>query len=181
MANKKKVKLSKKAEKIKVLLLDVDGILTSGLVHIFEDGSEFYSFSVHDGYGIKLWQRAGFKVGFITGRGAGSVKHRAKKLGVHYLFQNSGDKLALCEELMKKEKFGIHEIAFMGDDLQDLPLLKKVGFGASVSNGRKEVLGAVDYVTKRKGGDGAVREIVEFLLKSKGLWDDIVSQERILS
>ena len=82
---------------------------------------------------------------------------------------------------MKKEKFGIHEIAFMGDDLQDLPLLKKVGFAASVSNGRKEVLGAVDYVTKRKGGDGAVREIVEFLLKSKGLWDDIVSQERILS
>ncbi|HEY4486793.1 MAG TPA: HAD hydrolase family protein [Candidatus Paceibacterota bacterium] len=173
--------LIQKAKKVKIILFDVDGILTSGLVNIMPDGSDLYTFNVYDGYGIKLWQRAGFKTGFITGRGALPVKHRADKLGVHYLYQNSGDKLFICEEIAKKEEVSLDEIAFMGDDLQDLSALRNVGFAATVPNGRKEVIESAHYVTEQKGGDGAARELVEFLLQSKGLWEEIIAQERILS
>lgn len=176
----KKILLNK-ARKVKILLLDVDGILTSGLVHVLTDGNEFYTFNVYDGYGIKIWQRAGFKTGFITGRGATAVKHRADKLKVNYLYQNAEDKVAICEEIAKAENVSLKEIAFVGDDLQDLPLLRKVGFAVSVPNGRKEVMQNSHYVTKLRGGDGAVREIVEFILRSKGLWHKITQQDRILS
>lgn len=176
-----KKELISRIRKIKLLLLDIDGILTSGLVNILANGSEIYTFNVYDGYGIKLWQRAGFKTGFMTGRGAEAIRHRAKKLGVNFLFQNSGDKLEICEKLAKRERISLKEIAFVGDDLQDLSLLKKVGLAISVPNARKEVLSHAHYVSKLKGGEGAVREIIEFLLKAKGLWDNIITQDRIYS
>jgi len=181
MATVTKKELTKRAQKIKVLLLDVDGVLTDGLVHILQDGNEFYTFNVYDGYGIKVWQRAGFKTGFITGRNAVPVRERAHALGVEYLFQNAGDKLSLAEEVARKEAISFDEIAFMGDDIQDLPLLKKAGLAITVPNAQNEVIKEAHYITKRAGGDGAVRQAVKVLMKAKGLWRDVVADERILS
>lgn len=181
MAKLSTKEFKKRVQKVSVLLLDVDGILTSGLVNILGNGDEIYTFNVYDGYGIKLWSRAGFKVGFITGRGAEAVKRRAEKLGVDFLYQNSGDKLQICQEIAKKEEFSLENAVFFGDDLQDLPALKNVGLAIAPPNARKEVKKVAHYVTKAKGGDGAVRELIEMLLDMKGLWKDIISQERIFS
>jgi len=167
--------------KLKILLLDVDGILTSGLVNIMDDGREIYTFNVYDGYGIKLWRRAGFKVGFVTGRCADAVKHRADKLGVDFLCRGASDKVSICEEIVSNEGLTMQQVSFMGDDLQDLPIMKRVGFPITVANARDEVKNISRLVTSSKGGDGAVREAIEFILKEKGLWDEIVSQDRILS
>ncbi len=172
--------LEEKIKQVKILLLDVDGILTDGSVHIFGDDSEMYSFDVQDGYGIKLWRRAGFKVGFITGRHSDAVEHRAKKLGVDYLFRSASDKVAIAENILKDEGLQFEDVAYMGDDLQDLPLLKEVGLSVTVPYGRDEVKKIADIETSREGGNGAVRELVELILKKKGLWEDIVSQDRIL-
>lgn len=176
-----KKQLAARARGIKILLFDVDGILTDGRVRILGNGEEIYTFNVYDGYGIKLWIRAGFVTGFITGRGAAPVKYRAKKLGVKYLYQNSGDKLSIAEEICRLEHVDLSEVAYVGDDLQDLALLRAVGFPIAVVNAVPEVKRAVRYVTKRAGGDGAGREIIELLLKAKGLWEAIASQDRLLS
>lgn len=170
-----------KAKKVKLLVLDVDGVLTSGSVNIFNDGSEMYTFNVYDGYGIKLWRRAGFKVGFITGRNSDAVTKRAEKLGVDFVFKNVSDKLSLCEDIIKKEKLDMSEVAFIGDDLQDLTLLKKVGLAMAPANVHFEVRKSVHYISPMYGGSGAVRDCIEFILKVKGFWEDIVNQERILS
>ena len=170
-----------RAHKIKLLLLDVDGVLTSGMVNIFGDDREMYTFNVYDGYGIILWRRAGFKVGFIAGRRSDAIAKRAEKLGIDFLLMGASDKLALCKDIINKEKIDISEVAFVGDDLQDLSLLKLVGFAAAPANVRKEVEPHIHYVSSLHGGNGAVREIIEFILKAKNLWDGIASQERILS
>ena len=169
------------AKDIKILILDVDGILTDGLVHIFGDGREMYEFNVYDGYGIKLWRRAGFKVGFLTGRVSDAVEFRAKQLEVDFLFRGASDKVSLIEKLAKEERVTMKNICYLGDDLQDLALLKKVGLSVSVPNAREEVKKYVHYVTSLKGGGGAVRELIEKLLKEKDLWDGIINQGNILS
>lgn len=174
-------KITGKTKKIKLLLLDVDGILTSGSVHIFGDNTEMYTFNVQDGYGIKLWRRAGFKIGFITGRHSDAVEHRAKKLGVDYLYRNVSDKVAICENIIKEEGLSMGEVAFMGDDLQDLALLRRVGLAVTVPNARDEIKQEAHIITESKGGEGAVRDVIELLLKEKGLWEDIIGQDRILS
>jgi len=173
--------LSEKIKKIKVLLLDVDGVLTPGHVFIGPDGNEMQVFSVYDGYGIKLWKRAGFKVGFVSGRKSDAVAHRAKKLGIDFLHLNTSDKFAVCEELAKKEGLKMENIAFCGDDLQDLPVLRKAGFAIAVSNAMAEVKQSAHYITRKSGGSGAVREAIEYMLKSKGIWDKFVEDERLLS
>jgi 3-deoxy-D-manno-octulosonate 8-phosphate phosphatase (KDO 8-P phosphatase) len=170
-----------RAQNAKLLLLDVDGVLTSGFVHIFGDDTEMYTFNTYDGYGIKLWRRAGFKVGFMTGRHSDAIAHRAKKLGADFLFQDAGDKLAICKNLTKEEGLKMEEVAFMGDDLQDRALLRKVGFSVAPANARPEILEMVDYTTVCRGGEGAVRELIEVILKAKGLWAEILKQEKILS
>lgn len=189
MANlSKKSKVSKlardpksRARAIKLLMLDVDGVLTTGMVNIFGDDREMYTFNVYDGYGIILWKRAGFKVGFITGRNSDAVAKRAEKLGVDFLLRAAADKLALCEEIAKKENLKMSEVAFVGDDLQDISLLKHVGLAMSPANHRPEIKKHVHYISKISGGDGAVRDCIEFILKAKGLWEGIINQDRILS
>jgi len=173
--------INEKAKAIKLLMLDVDGVLTSGVVNVFGDDREMYTFNTYDGYGIILWRRAGFKVGFISGRKSDAVLKRAEKLGVHFVLRGASDKVALCEDLIKKEKLDMSEIAFIGDDLQDLALLKKVGLSMAPANVRPEVRDHVHYVSPIHGGDGAVRDCIELMLKAKGLWDGIVGQDRILS
>lgn len=176
MQKKRDNEITRRAKSIKLLLLDVDGVLTPGYIYVLGDGSELYRFNVYDGYGLELWKKAGLKSGFITGRSSDAVLQRAQKLGIDFVYVGASDKLKICEEIVKKEGMSMDEICFVGDDLQDAPLLREVGFAVAVANARDEVKEQVHYITLLRGGEGAVREVVEILLKAKGIWEDIKMQ-----
>ena len=163
MADKKKP--GKKARQIKMVLLDVDGVMTDGGIYYSGDGVEMKRFDAHDGYGVVLARNKGLKVGIISGRTTPSVEARMKDLQVDELIQGSPDKVVSLKDIQKRHGLANEEIAFMGDDLFDLPLLNLVGLSAAPSNARPEVIDAVDVVMKAGGGSGAVREFIEFILK----------------
>ena len=156
-----------KAKKIKLLIMDVDGVLTDGKIIIGSSGEEFKNFHVQDGTGIRLWIRAGFKAAIITGRESEATNIRARELGVSDLFVNLNKKSAY-EKL--RSEYGLKDchIAYIGDDVHDLDPMKEAGFSAAVQDGVEEVKKAADYVTEKSGGHGAVREVIDLLLKSKG-------------
>lgn len=156
---------------IKLLLLDVDGIMTDGRVIYDNNGVETKAFDVKDGHGLKMLQRAGVQVGIITGRQSEVVKLRAAELGIEILYQGAKVKLGPYEEILQDLKLTDAEVAYMGDDLVDLPILRRVGFSVTVSDAVDEVKPWVDYVTIRPGGRGAVREICDLLLKRMGAWE----------
>lgn len=160
--------LKKKAEKIKFLLLDVDGILTDGRIIIDSNGNELKSFHVHDGHGIYLLKTSGIEVGIISGRYSKSVEYRARELRIEEVHQGIHDKVKVYNEIKSRYRLTDEEFAFMGDDLIDLPLLQTVGLSATASDAVNEVLEASDMVAVRKGGEGAVREIIDFILSMKG-------------
>ncbi|MFQ6617485.1 MAG: KdsC family phosphatase [Fidelibacterota bacterium] len=160
-------------KKIKMILTDVDGVLTDGSLMLGDGELELKSFNVHDGFAIYLAKRAGLKVGFITGRTSRAVERRAKELGIDVLYQGELNKRIPYEKVKSEYELDDDEIAFIGDDFLDLVILKKVGFSASVANAREEVKRHVHYVTSAKGGDGAFREIIDLILKEKGLWEDV--------
>lgn len=165
-----------KAAKVKLLLLDVDGVLTDGQI-IYGSGShELKAFDVKDGHGLKLLQRAGIEIGIITGRESEVVARRASELGVTYLYQGAKDKLVPYGEILQQSGLSDEEIAYVGDDLIDLPILCRVGFSATVSDAVDEVRERVDYVASRAGGRGAVREVCDFLLRAQGLWAEVTSR-----
>ncbi len=164
-----------KAARIKLLLLDVDGVLTDGRIIIDDNGIETKQFDVRDGQGISLLMRAGIDVGFITGRTSRVVDHRARDLGVRLVFQGISDKLSCYDEIKRQLALKDNQIAFVGDDMVDLPVLSRVGLSLSVSDGWPELSGAVDYITAAPGGHGAVREVAELLLKSQGKWPKLTS------
>ena len=161
---------------IRMLLMDVDGVLTDGRIVFDHDGNESKSFHVHDGAGIVYWHRAGLLSGFLSGRGGRVVEDRARELGVHEIHLCRLDKERAFDELLERRRLAPSEIAYIGDDLLDVPVLRRVGFAASVCNGRSEVFRHVHYVTRTRGGDGAVREVVELLLQSQDRWDDVVAK-----
>lgn len=161
---------------IQLLALDVDGVLTDGTLVINADGSESKFFSVLDGHGIRMWQRAGLKVAFLSGRSCESTKHRAEQLEVDYCFQNCYDKLPILEELLEKSGIRKEAVAYIGDDLTDLPVIRYVGFGVAVANAADEVKHYADYVTSRSGGSGAVREVIEYILKENGQWQQLMER-----
>jgi len=164
----------RKAKKIRLLLLDVDGILTDGRILYNEKGQEIKCFYVQDGQGIRWLLGEGIKVGFLSGRSSGAVKMRAEELGVSFLFQGIKDKTKIFEKLLQKTKLDPEQVSFMGDDFMDLPLLKKVGLSISVSNGHPLVQKKVDYVTRAAGGLGAVREVSELIFRAQGKWESIL-------
>jgi 3-deoxy-D-manno-octulosonate 8-phosphate phosphatase (KDO 8-P phosphatase) len=166
--------ITRKARKIKLLLLDVDGVLTDGRILYDEKGREMKYFHVHDGQGIRWLLREGIRVGFLSGRSSGAVEKRAKELGISFLFQGIEDKMILCKKLLQETKLDSGQVSFMGDDFIDLRLLAKVGFSISVSNGHPLVRKEVDYVTKAAGGSGAVREVSELILKAQGKWESLL-------
>ncbi|MBI5603981.1 MAG: HAD-IIIA family hydrolase [Deltaproteobacteria bacterium] len=166
--------LLQKAQKIRLLLLDVDGVLTDGRILYNENGREIKVFHVQDGQGIRWLQRWGMEVGFLSGRSSRAVEARAKELGISLLFQGVKDKIKTFEMILKRTKFDQEEVCFMGDDFIDLPLLKRVGLSISVINGHPLVQKEVDYVTRTAGGNGAVREVSEFILKAQGKWGAIL-------
>jgi 3-deoxy-D-manno-octulosonate 8-phosphate phosphatase (KDO 8-P phosphatase) len=162
--------------KIRLLLLDVDGILTDGRIHYDTAGGEVKSFDVKDGHGLKLLQRAGFRVGIITGRNSNIVQRRAEELGIEILYQGAKKKLVPYEEILRETGLRDEQVAYMGDDLVDLPILQRVGFSATVADAVAEVRERVDFVASRPGGRGAVREVCEMLLKRTGGWEAVTER-----
>lgn len=162
---------------IKFLLLDVDGVLTDGRVHFDFEGREYKSFHVHDAAGIVYWHRSGGQSGFLSGRGSEIVRRRAKELGVHDIILGRVDKAAAFSELLKRQDLKPEQVAYLGDDLLDLPVLRQVGFAATVPEARKEVLAQAQFVSERSAGFGAARDVIEELLRARGVWQKVVDQD----
>ena len=163
-------------ENIQLLVLDVDGVLTDGTIIINADGSESKSFNSLDGHGIRMWQRAGLKVALLSGRTSEPTSRRAAQLEIEYVFEECHDKLPVLEKLLEQTGLGQEQAAYVGDDLPDLPAMRYVGFGAAVANAVEEVKRYADYVTTCPGGSGAVREVIEYILKNSGRWQELMKK-----
>ncbi len=164
----------KRAENVRLLLLDVDGVLTDGQIVVAADGSEIKSFCVHDGMGIKLLQMAGIEVAVLTSRISPPLAHRARELGIKTVIQGSLHKLELYLELLREKGLKDYQVAYMGDDWIDLPVLKRVGLAVSVPGAWPPVKEYVHYVTNLPGGHGAVREVCDLILKAQKKWEEIL-------
>jgi 3-deoxy-D-manno-octulosonate 8-phosphate phosphatase (KDO 8-P phosphatase) len=162
--------------KIKLLATDVDGVLTDGTVNISSDGTESKAFHLLDGHGIKLWHRAGFQSAMISGRASGATTVRAEQLSIGFVRQGCKKKLPAFEELLAEAGVTADEVIYIGDDLLDLPLVKRAGYGVAVANAVDELKDVADYVTKKPGGTGAVREVIEQVLKALGKWDKLMER-----
>ncbi|CAI8328866.1 MAG: 3-deoxy-D-manno-octulosonate 8-phosphate phosphatase KdsC [Porticoccaceae bacterium UBA1117] len=164
------------AKNIKLLLLDVDGVLTDGKLYYGNSGEELKAFNIQDGLGIKLLQQGGIQVGIITGRVSTLLQRRADELGINPVIQGREDKLTALRELLENQNLGLHQIAFMGDDLPDLSAINLVGLGITVANACSTLAAKADWQTLRSGGDGAVREAAEMILKAQGKFDTLVER-----
>lgn len=158
-----------KLKRVRLVVLDVDGVLSDGSIIYGSDNTEYKVFHVHDGYGIYRAKQMGLKFAIISGRTSRVTDIRAKRLGIKEVHQGNEDKVTVCEKILKKYKLSYKELCFIGDDEFDIPLLKKVGFSAAPCNAIKKVRDTVNYITKEKGGRGAVREVVDLILKAKEL------------
>jgi 3-deoxy-D-manno-octulosonate 8-phosphate phosphatase (KDO 8-P phosphatase) len=167
-----------KARPIKLLVLDVDGVLTDGKIYYGNNGEEFKAFNIKDGLGIKLLQRAGVSVAIVTGRQSAIVTRRAMELGISDVIQGREDKLVALEELCSQLGLTLGECAYMGDDLPDLSAINSVGLGLSVADGAGPVRAAAQWCSTRRGGDGAVREACEFILQAKEQLTELESKYR---
>jgi 3-deoxy-D-manno-octulosonate 8-phosphate phosphatase (KDO 8-P phosphatase) len=161
---------------IKLLLLDVDGVMTDGRITYDNDGGELKSFDVKDGHGLKLLQRAGIEVGIITGRQSAVVARRAEELGIELVYQGVKEKLVPFYEILEKLRISPEEVAYVGDDVVDLPVMRRVGFAITVADAVEDVKPFADLVTTRDGGRGAVREVCDFLLKKSGRWATVANR-----
>jgi 3-deoxy-D-manno-octulosonate 8-phosphate phosphatase (KDO 8-P phosphatase) len=169
-------RIREKARRIKLLLVDVDGVLTDGRIVMDHRGKEIKYFDARDGQGIRLLQHAGIQVGMISGRSSGAVGHRAKDLGIELLYQRAEDKIAVYEKIKRNTGLRDREIAYAGDDLVDLPLLRRVGLAITVNDGWPALRRLCNYVTRASGGKGAVREVAELLLKAQRKWIKVSRQ-----
>jgi len=167
---------AEKAKNIRLFLVDVDGVLTDGGIVYDVDGREIKRFHVRDGHGIKMLQRAGVEVGIITGRTSEVVAVRAKELGISIVLQGAADKVAAWKEIISGKGISPLETAYVGDDIVDVPLMRRVGFAASVADAESYVREAADFVSARSGGQGAVREIIEFVMRSSGAWEKVAAR-----
>jgi 3-deoxy-D-manno-octulosonate 8-phosphate phosphatase (KDO 8-P phosphatase) len=168
--------LLKIAGKIKLVIFDVDGVLTDGSIIFDNEENEFKSFHVRDGHGIKMLIRAGFIVAMITGRYSKVVERRARDLGITEIYQKCRDKRIPYRHLLEKYSVDSGKVAYVGDDIVDLPLLHGAGFSVAVADAAEEAKNVAMVITKSKGGRGAVREVCDFLLKAKGLWEGIIDE-----
>jgi len=157
-------------EKIKILMLDVDGVMTDGRIIINDLGEETKSFNVKDGYGIRVLLDAGIDVAIITGRESRVVEHRAKDLGIRLVYQGVKDKKAVCVKILEEKNLIRDQACYIGDDLPDIPPLRYVGLPVAVADAVKEVREAAVYITQKEGGNGAVREVCELILRARGAW-----------
>jgi len=168
--------MNDKLKNIRLLLLDVDGVLTDGSIIYDGNGLETKCFNVRDGHGIKMLQRHGIEVGIITGRTSIVVDIRAKELGIDLVYQGALKKLESYNDVKEKTGLDDSQIAYMGDDVIDVPVLRRVGFAAVPVDGLPEVRAVAHYVSSCRGGRGAVREVCEMILKGRGVWNEIVAR-----
>jgi 3-deoxy-D-manno-octulosonate 8-phosphate phosphatase (KDO 8-P phosphatase) len=167
-----------RARAVRLVILDVDGVLTDGRILYGTGGIEVKAFDVRDGHGVKLAHRAGLRTAIITGRTSDIVARRAEELGIADVIQGSRDKLAAYRELAARLGLADAHIACLGDDVTDLPLLARAGLAVAVAGAVAEARAAAHYVTRRAGGRGAVREALELVLKAQGLWDGLLARYR---
>jgi 3-deoxy-D-manno-octulosonate 8-phosphate phosphatase (KDO 8-P phosphatase) len=168
--------LEAKASRIKLLLLDVDGVLTDGVVTIHADGSESKAFGIRDGIAMVWAQRAGLSVGLLSARHSATTPHRAAQLGVTIVQQGVLNKVEGYERIVDSAGVSDGEVAYMGDDIVDLAVLARVGLSAAPADAVQEVRDRVDWISRAKGGSGAVRELIEMILKAQNRWDGIVAE-----
>ena len=165
-----------RAKEIRLLLLDVDGVLTDGRITYDGSGREWKSFDIRDGQGIRLLQRAGLEVGILSGRRSAAVRARAKELGLRLLRQKVTDKAKALQEIMARKSYRREHICYVGDDLVDLPVFPRVGLAIAPADGIEEVKASAHYVTRNPGGRGAVREVCELILKAQGKWASVIRE-----
>ena len=164
------------ASAIRLLLFDVDGVLTDGSVHIHADGSESKAFHIRDGAALVWAQRAGLQVGLLSARSSPATAHRAAQLGIRIVSQGAAHKADAYDRILQQAGLSDAEVAYMGDDLLDLPVLARVGLSATPADGAPEVKARVHWISHANGGRGAARELVELVLRAQGRWDAIVQQ-----
>jgi len=167
--------LDSRLQRVRLLLCDVDGVLTDGTVLVAE-GMEAKQFNIQDGLGLAILRRAGVKVGWISSRPSPATARRAAELNIDFLHQERGSKVAAIEAVLAKAGLAWAKVCYVGDDVVDLGALKRAGVAVVVSNGVSEALAVADYVTRNAGGRGAVREVVELILKAQNKWDDVVAE-----
>lgn len=164
------------ARRVELILSDVDGVLTDGGIWYDNQGVELKAFHIRDGLGVKVWQRAGFRFGVVTARTSHIVKLRAVELGISIVRQGFEDKLPIVQEIIRDCGLAPEQVCYIGDDLTDLPVIRHVGLGAAVADAVAEVRAAAAYTTQLSGGQGAVRELIEMILKAKSRWDDAIQR-----
>jgi 3-deoxy-D-manno-octulosonate 8-phosphate phosphatase (KDO 8-P phosphatase) len=174
--------LKKRAAQIKLLLMDVDGTMTDGSVTLLSqsDGTalEIKTFDAHDGQGLTLARTAGLRTGCITGRESAALSRRANEMKMEFIYMKQPSKMPAYEEILKKAGVSDSAVAYIGDDLPDIPIMRRAGLALAVGNAVPEVRKAAHYVTSSLGGHGAVREAVELILKSKGIWEAMIDKAR---
>ncbi len=166
--------LSKSAKRVRLLIADVDGVLTTGSLLYDPNGTEIKIFNVQDGMGIKMLQQTGVHVAIITARKSAAVEKRMQDLKIEHVYQGQADKLQAYEELKQKLQITDAEIAYIGDDLPDLPLLRRVGFSVTVPNAPKVIQENTAWMTQASGGNGAVRELCEFIMHAQGTYQTVI-------
>jgi 3-deoxy-D-manno-octulosonate 8-phosphate phosphatase (KDO 8-P phosphatase) len=168
--------VNEKLKNIKLLILDVDGVMTDGRIIFDSNGVESKFFNVKDGHGIKMVQRAGLEVAIISGRASQVVANRAEELGIARVYQKSLDKMTPYLEILSLTGLNDAQVAFVGDDVIDIPVLRRVGFAAAPADAVAEVLPFVHFVTANRGGWGAVREVCDLILKAQGSWEPVTER-----
>jgi len=167
---------AEKLEKIKILLLDVDGVMTDGSIIYNDSGNEIKSFCVKDGLGIRLLMNAGIKTGVVTGRSSEALHHRCKNLRIEYIFDGILNKVKILDKIIEMTGIQASEIAYMGDDLPDIPIMRGVGIPIAVADAHESVIETACIVTSAKGGNGAIREVCEAILKAQGQWESVLNR-----
>ena len=176
MTNTGDAPLAEKIKPIRVLMLDVDGVLTDGRIIMDDRGCETKHFDVKDGHGLKMLMRCGISVVLITGRQSEVVLHRARDLGITEVHQSIWDKAAVFEKLLVRMDLQPAEVAYVGDDVVDIPLFRRVGFAVAVRDAVPEAKKAAHYVTRNRGGRGAIREVCEIIMKSRDQWVEVAKK-----
>lgn len=172
----KKAVIHAAAKNIELLILDVDGVLTDGSITLDNDGNEYKSFYVRDGHGIRMLLKAGIRVALITGRVSKVVARRAAELGITEVYQKSHDKRVAYRKLLQKYDLADSAVAYVGDDIVDIPVMKRVGLPIAVADAAAEVKELAVLITENRGGRGAVREVSDLLLKARGLWPALFNE-----
>lgn len=170
------MKLEARCQAIELILSDVDGVLTNGRIIFNNQGIETKQFHIRDGVGIRMWQRAGYKFGLITGRSSNVVKIRAGELGVEIVRQTAEDKLPVAQQILGQLRLKPQQVCYIGDDLPDVPVMRYVGLAVAVADACEETRAAAHHVTRLDGGWGAVRETIETILKAQRRWNDLIQK-----